>query len=366
MTPQPSRQSRRHRLLEKQFPESLPLSDETRGLDEFAPEAERSLLKVAPPAAPALRPNVTFDETVSYVSEADRSSFPSTIHPVRAAIVGSAAIVAATAIIWLQLPATRPPVGDPATLVTDRFPAGASAQPTSVSPPADAGAPNEVPSVTVPPPPATGNAPDTPIPRAVSPTPSVPAVAPTPVRPPTVVTLDAPVATPVVIAESTVAAAAVPSLPAAAPPTPVASTSTASPAAPTVTPETLRSPSTDVPAAPAARPTARDLDTRAIENVLGRYRSAFNALDAGAAAAVWPTVNQRNLAKAFERLDDQDLSFESCKIDVGGVHAEAACNGTARYVQKVGNRNPKAESRQWHFILRRASEGWVIDQLDAR
>jgi hypothetical protein len=116
----------------------------------------------------------------------------------------------------------------------------------------------------------------------------------------------------------------------------------------------------------AAVPTGRDLDARAIENVLGRYRSAFNALDAGAAATVWPKVNQRNLAKAFERLDDQEVSFESCKIDVGGVHAEAACNGTARYVQKVGSRTPKAEARQWRFILRRASEGWVIDSLDAR
>ena len=358
--------SHRHPSLEQAAPEPIQLVDATGGLDEFAPEAERSLLKVAPPAAPALRPNVTLDETVWYVSEADRSSFASRTHPVRAAIIGSAAIVAATAIMWLQLPATRPPAGDPATLVTERFPADASARPTSVSPPADAEAPNEVPSVTVPSPAATGNAPDTPIPRAASRTPSVPAVAPTPVRPPTVVTLDAPVAAPVVIAENTVAAAAVPSLPAAAPPTPVASTSTAPPAAPTVTPETPRSPSTDVPADPAPRPTARDLDTRAIENVLGRYRTAFNQLDAGAAAAVWPTVNQRNLAKAFERLDDQDLSFESCKIDVGGVHAEAACNGTARYVQKVGNRNPKAESRQWRFILRRASEGWVIDHLDAR
>ena len=115
-----------------------------------------------------------------------------------------------------------------------------------------------------------------------------------------------------------------------------------------------------------ARVTGRELDARAIENVLGRYRNAFNSLDAGAAAAVWPKVNQKNLAKAFERLDDQDLSFDNCKIEVGGVHAEAACSGTARYVQKLGNRTPKAEAREWRFILRRASDGWVIDSLDAR
>ena len=115
-----------------------------------------------------------------------------------------------------------------------------------------------------------------------------------------------------------------------------------------------------------ARATGRELDAQAIENVLGRYRNAFNRLDAGAAAAVWPNVNQKTLAKAFERLDDQDVSFDSCKIEVGGVHAEAACSGTARYVPKVGSRTPRAEAREWRFILRRATEGWVIDRLDAR
>ena len=115
-----------------------------------------------------------------------------------------------------------------------------------------------------------------------------------------------------------------------------------------------------------ARPTGRELDARAIENVLGRYRNAFNRLDAGAAVAVWPTVNEKTLARAFERLDDQDVSFESCTIEVGGVHAEAACSGTARYVPKVGSRTPRAEPRQWRFILRRASDGWLIDHVDAR
>ena len=100
--------------------------------------------------------------------------------------------------------------------------------------------------------------------------------------------------------------------------------------------------------------------------VLGRYRNAFNTLDAGAAAAVWPTVNEKTLARAFERLEDQQVSFESCEIEIGGVHAEAACSGTARYIPKVGSRTPKAEARRWTFILRRASDGWLIDGIDAR
>jgi len=121
-----------------------------------------------------------------------------------------------------------------------------------------------------------------------------------------------------------------------------------------------------VPVDAVARPTGRELDAGAIENVLGRYRNAFNRLDAGAAAAVWPKVNEKTLARAFDSLDDQDVSFDSCTIEVGGVHAEAACSGTARYVPKVGSRTTRAEPRQWRFILRRASDGWLIDHVDAR
>ena len=108
------------------------------------------------------------------------------------------------------------------------------------------------------------------------------------------------------------------------------------------------------------------MEARAIENVLGRYRTAFNKLDAGAAVAVWPTVNEKTLARAFERLESHDLSFESCQIEVFAGLAEAACSGSARYVPKVGSRTPKDEARRWRFSLRKASGGWLIDRVDAR
>ena len=107
-------------------------------------------------------------------------------------------------------------------------------------------------------------------------------------------------------------------------------------------------------------------EARAIENVLGRYRIAFNKLDAGAASAVWPTVNEKTLAKAFERLESHDVSFASCQIEIFSVLAEAACSGSARYVPKVGSRTPKDEARRWRFSLRKASGGWLIDSVDAR
>jgi hypothetical protein len=100
--------------------------------------------------------------------------------------------------------------------------------------------------------------------------------------------------------------------------------------------------------------------------VLGRYRVAFSNLDAGAASAVWPTVDEKTLAKAFERLESHDVSFENCQIEVFSGLAEAACSGNARYVPKVGSRTPKDEARRWRFSLRKAGGEWLIDQVDAR
>ena len=130
--------------------------------------------------------------------------------------------------------------------------------------------------------------------------------------------------------------------------------------------ETLGFAATYVPVNAVARSPDRELEARAIQNVLGRYRIAFNKLDAGAALAVWPTVNEKTLAKAFEGLESHDLSFQSCQIEIFSVLAEAACSGSARYVPKVGSRTSKAEARRWRFSLHKASSGWLIDSVDAR
>ena len=104
-------------------------------------------------------------------------------------------------------------------------------------------------------------------------------------------------------------------------------------------------------AAASASAEAIDSNTRSIENTLARYRKAFSALDASAARAVWPTVNQRTLSRAFERLEKQDVSFEGCQIDVAEARAEANCIGTASYVPRIGNRTPQVDRRLWRFSL---------------
>jgi hypothetical protein len=121
-------------------------------------------------------------------------------------------------------------------------------------------------------------------------------------------------------------------------------------------------------AAPApvaeARPVATP--TAAIESVLGRYASSFNALDARGAKAVWPAVNERGLARAFDSLEQQQLDLGDCNITVASARATASCDGIARYVPKVGSRRMRAERRQWTFLLQRDGPDWSIENVDIR
>jgi hypothetical protein len=107
-------------------------------------------------------------------------------------------------------------------------------------------------------------------------------------------------------------------------------------------------------------------DTGAIQTVLSRYRTAFRDLDAGAAQVVWPGVDAKALRRAFERLERQDLSFNSCQIAVKEILAVASCDGTATYVPRVGNRGRHDERLQWEFKLRKLDDAWVIDSVSAR
>jgi hypothetical protein len=107
------------------------------------------------------------------------------------------------------------------------------------------------------------------------------------------------------------------------------------------------------------------VDNNAIRDVLGRYRSAFNTLDARAAQQVWPSVDTRTLDRAFGQLQQQNVSFDRCTIAVKGSSAEANCNGTTRFVPRVGSRSEQTESRQWNFSLRKANSGWQIQDVDA-
>jgi hypothetical protein len=98
-----------------------------------------------------------------------------------------------------------------------------------------------------------------------------------------------------------------------------------------------------------------------VRQALQRYRSAYEGLDASSASAVYPAVNETALARAFDNLASQTLTFDSCDVQVRGDVANATCRGTTRYVPKVGSREPRIEPRKWTFALRRSAGDWKID-----
>jgi hypothetical protein len=161
-----------------------------------------------------------------------------------------------------------------------------------------------------------------------------------------------------------------PSLPAPADPAailpqsslPVAPVAQASMVRPVPEPEAVR-PAPDRTPPPVRAPVIDD--EALVRQALQRYRTAYEALDAPSAQAVWPAVNEAALARAFQGLESQRLSFDACTVQVGSDRAAATCHGTARYVPKVGNRDVHTEPRTWTFALSKTGPEWKIDAARA-
>jgi hypothetical protein len=117
----------------------------------------------------------------------------------------------------------------------------------------------------------------------------------------------------------------------------------------------------ETPAAAAAAAIIPREDENRVASVLNQYARAYGQLDASAARQVWPSVNERALARAFASLESQNVSFDNCSIDVRGQTANASCRGSASYVGKIGSRQQRTEARRWQFALRLDGEAWKIE-----
>jgi len=107
-------------------------------------------------------------------------------------------------------------------------------------------------------------------------------------------------------------------------------------------------------------------DAAQVKAVLQKYQAAYERLDARLVHSVWPGVNQTMLARAFEGLESQTLTFKACDIQMRGVTASAVCTGSTRYVPKVGSRAPRVEPLSWTFSLRkRSNDDWQIESARA-
>ena len=107
-------------------------------------------------------------------------------------------------------------------------------------------------------------------------------------------------------------------------------------------------------------------DEQAVRVLIDRYRQAYARLDAGAAREIWPRVDERALARAFDQLSMQEIDFAACDVNVAGDRASAGCTGNARYVPKVGSKTPRVENRVWNFDLRKNGTDWRIERVESK
>jgi type II secretory pathway predicted ATPase ExeA len=128
------------------------------------------------------------------------------------------------------------------------------------------------------------------------------------------------------------------------------------------------------PALAAAEPTASRVATPSvvavdppIQSVLDQYRRAFGSLAASEVERFWPSVNAKNLQRAFDQIDSQRIEFNSCVASATTANrAQVSCGGSATFVPRVGNKTPRIESRHWTFHLSRANAAWIIDKVESR
>jgi hypothetical protein len=95
--------------------------------------------------------------------------------------------------------------------------------------------------------------------------------------------------------------------------------------------------------------------------VLREYSRAYGQMDVRATKAVYPTVDDRSLRRAFDDLKEQQVRFASCGVAISssGAGASAWCTGDATYRPKIGSRM-HLPNREWTFTLERDGTGWQI------
>jgi hypothetical protein len=102
-------------------------------------------------------------------------------------------------------------------------------------------------------------------------------------------------------------------------------------------------------------------DTEVVLAVLREYSRAYERLDVRATKAVYPSIDDRRLRRAFDDLQDQQVRFTSCGVTISssGAGANAWCKGDASFRPKVGSPS-YYPNREWTFSLARDGGGWQI------
>jgi hypothetical protein len=107
-------------------------------------------------------------------------------------------------------------------------------------------------------------------------------------------------------------------------------------------------------------------ETAAVRATLAKYATAYTDLDAAAVRAIWPSVDQAGLRRAFSALDAQQVTFDRCDVQIAGAAGRATCAGTAMWRPKIGGGSAREQNRIWNFVLKNAGGSWQIVKAEVR
>jgi hypothetical protein len=117
--------------------------------------------------------------------------------------------------------------------------------------------------------------------------------------------------------------------------------------------------------APSNEAPGTDTPDAGIRSLLRRYEEAYDRRDAASAAALWPSLDEGALTRAFAGFDRQDVRFDRCDIDAFEARGSAVCVGTVRYLPSVRGAIEQEDPITWTFDLARSGEDWRIAGLSA-
>ena len=119
-------------------------------------------------------------------------------------------------------------------------------------------------------------------------------------------------------------------------------------------------PAAPAPIAPADTEAPAMVDERPrVRAALSRYEAGYSSLNVEGVRAVWPGVDARSLARAFDGLASQRISLGPCSIIVAAATARAECQGTFTWTPRIGG-GTRTANRAWTFELRNAAGAWQI------
>jgi hypothetical protein len=100
-----------------------------------------------------------------------------------------------------------------------------------------------------------------------------------------------------------------------------------------------------------------------VRELLKKYSTALESLDANAVKKVQPSISVENLTKAFKDMRELKVDIDAVRVlSTEGAAARVSCRVTQTLTPKVGSKRTTAVTRVMR--LRREADAWVIDGFE--